>query len=272
MNASSLVVSNIGFSAGRASLLRQVSASFEAGRVTAILGPNGAGKSTFMSLISGQSKPSAGQVRMNCMNIASVPMTELAKVRSFVPQDSQVAFDFSVREIVELGRYPHRAKPGKQEAQIVPKALSVVNVLHLADRVYNTLSGGERARVQVARALAQIWEPSATGHARWLMLDEPTAALDLAHQHQVMSELRGWAVTEGVGIVTVLHDVNLALRYADDVLLLRGGESHGFGSARSVLTAETVSDLWQVDCQSVPSSDGVPQYIFSAQSTALVSA
>ena len=145
---------------------------------------------------------------------------------------------------------------------IAAQALEATGVAHLALRNINTLSGGERARVHLARALAQLWEPRPDGAARWLLLDEPTAALDLSHQHQSIALLREWAQQQGVGVVAVLHDLNLALRYAHDALLL-DGSACGYGAVADTLTAETIARVWQVECTATRAPDGVAQYLFA---------
>ena len=177
-----------------------------------------------------------------------------------------MAFDFTAQEVVELGRYPHRHQPGVDEAQIPSQAMALTGVDHLAQRSINTLSGGERARAHLARALAQIWQAPADGAARWLLLDEPTAALDLAHQHHAMRLLRQWAAEQGVGVVAVIHDLNLALRYADDVLVLGGAAGVHYGAVRDVLQPALVQQVWGMQCDPVHSSDGALQYIFVADS------
>ena len=177
-----------------------------------------------------------------------------------------MAFDFTAQEVVELGRYPHRNQPGAEEAQIPGEAMALTGVDHLAQRSINTLSGGERARAHLARALAQIWQAPADGAARWLLLDEPTAALDLAHQHHAMRLLRDWASQRGVGVVAVLHDLNLALRYADDVLVLGGAAGVSWGATQEVLQPELIQRVWDMQCDPVRSSDGALQYLFVAGS------
>ena len=132
----------------------------------------------------------------------------------------------------------------------------------LAQRVLNTLSGGERARAQLARVLAQIWEP-VPGHSRWLLLDEPTAALDMHHQHAVLRLARRWAHEHGVGVVAVLHDLNLALRYADQVLLLQNGRVQANGPPAHVLSEATVRRIWQVDVHPVRDADGNLQLLMA---------
>ena len=242
--------------------LATVDVALQPGRFTAILGPNGAGKSTLLSLLSGQRTPQSGQVCLSGRALCEYSAAQLALVRAVMPQENAVAFDFSVQEVVEWGRFVHRSAPSPHEDAIALQALQATGVAHLALRNINTLSGGERARVHLARALAQLWEPRPDGAARWLLLDEPTAALDLSHQHQSMALLRQWAQQQGVGVVAVLHDLNLALRYAHDVLLL-DGSACGYGAVAEVLTAETITRIWQVDCTAVRAPDGVAQYLFA---------
>ncbi|MDW5441928.1 ATP-binding cassette domain-containing protein [Polaromonas sp. SM01] len=305
-------------------LLQAASAQFSAGQVTAILGPNGAGKSTLMAVLSGQRQPSSGEVCLAGKKLAAHAPGELARVRACVAQETQVAFEFSVREVVELGRYPHRRQPSRHEAAIVLQAMQATQVDHLAERAINTLSGGEKARAHLARALAQVWEPVAEGggpvfppgrpkekhtpsggrelhavsergglifppgrpkkkhtpsggrelHAvserggqlsRWLLLDEPTAALDLQHQHRMLQLARDWACQQGVGVVAVLHDLNLALRYSDRCVVLQGGQVVASGITPEVLSAACIEKVWGVYAQAVPNhggSDHRLQYVF----------
>lgn len=254
---------NLSYAVGSQVLLGPVSATFAGGQVTAIVGPNGAGKSTLLNLLSGQCHPGTGRVFFNGQRISDIAPTVLARVRAVLPQQTEVAFDYSVRDVVELGRFPHRHAPSPDEAGIVDAALALCDVTHLQGRVLNTLSGGERARAQLARALAQIWEPMLRGGPRWLLLDEPTAALDLAHQHAVMQITRRWAKEQGVGVIAVLHDLNLALRYADSALLLAGGELVAHGPVKEVLQTQQVAQVYGVACQQVSAEDGVEQLLIS---------
>ena len=260
---------NLGVGVAKGPRLATVDVQIAAGRFTAILGPNGAGKSTLMSMLVGERVPQCGQVLLDGHPLASHGMASLAQRRSVMPQDCSVAFDFTAQEVVELGRYPHRNQPAANEAQIMAEAMALTGVDHLAQRSINTLSGGERARTHLARALAQIWLSPVDGSARWLLLDEPTAALDLAHQHHAMRLLRQWAREQGAGVVAVIHDLNLALRYADDVLVLGGEAGVHHGPVLDVLQPELVRQVWGVQCDPVRSSDGVLLYVFVAD-TALV--
>ena len=244
--------------------LANVQVKIPAGRFTAILGPNGAGKSTLMSMLVGERPPQCGQVLLDGVELNRHAPQTLAMRRAVMPQDCSVAFDFTAQEVVELGRYPHRQHAGAQEPQIVRSAMELTGVDHLAQRSINTLSGGERARAHLSRALAQIWQAPEDGSARWLLLDEPTAALDLAHQHHAMRLLRQWAAEQGVGVVAVIHDLNLALRYADDVLVLGGDAGVHHGAVLDVLQPALVRQVWGMQCDPVRSSDGALQYIFVA--------
>ena len=281
----------IGVSAvvGEKTLLHPVTCIFKSGEVTAILGPNGAGKSTLMSILTGQRQPDAGQVHFQGQDLKDCAPAELAKARAFVAQETQVAFDFTVREVVELGRYPHRRQPSPQESSIAGLAMQSTQVADFADRTLNTLSGGEKGRTHLARALAQVWEGTAQPHAapgrprqvkhpsglesyppasesggtvsRWLLLDEPTAALDLHHQHRMLQLARAWAQTQGVGVVAVLHDLNLALRYSDQAVVLAGGQLLAHGNTANVLTPERISSVWGVAAHPI-SRAGLLQYVF----------
>lgn len=246
---------------GGLQLLQPTTLDIAAGQVTAILGPNGAGKSTLLSLLSGQRRPFSGVVRFNGQRMQEVATGELARVRGLLHQDSSVAFDYTVRELVELGRYPHRLHPSADEPGIVQAAMRASGVAHLQHRVVTALSGGERARAQLARVLAQLWEPVAPGAPRCLLMDEPTAALDMAHQHQVLGLAHDWARGHAVGVVLVLHDLNLALRYAHRVLLLQKGRLCHQGTPREVLTPEVVAQVWGVQAHAVAHADGTQQLL-----------
>lgn len=243
-------------------VLAKVHADLPVGQVTAILGPNGAGKSTLLHSLVGLHPLRAGAVHWGGQPLGDWPAGQRARHWALMAQDTQVAFAFTAREVVELGRYPHRQQPAADEAGIVEAAMALTGVAHLAAREVATLSGGERARVHLARALAQVWHPQPGGAARWLLLDEPTAALDVQHQHQVMALLRARAEEQGMGVVAVLHDVNLALRYAHQVLLVPGGGAPAMlGTTTQVLTPERIAHVWGVPGEMVCTRDGVLQFL-----------
>jgi iron complex transport system ATP-binding protein len=206
--------------AGRA-LLDGVELAVRPGEVLALLGPNGAGKSTLLRCLCGELAPDAGQVRINGRPVAAWGARDLARRRAVLPQHSALGFPFTVLEVVLMGRIPHGG-PGPGDEGRALAALEAAEVAHLTGRTYTTLSGGERQRVHLARVLVQLWDALPDAEPRWLMLDEPTASLDLAHQHATLALARRWA-GEGVGVLVVLHDLNLAAQYADRVAVLQAG-------------------------------------------------
>lgn len=261
--APGLVAQGVGVRVGASLLLQDVDLALAPGEVGAVLGPNGAGKSTLLSVLAGLRTPSTGQVWLGGVPLAGQDLSALARYRAVMSQDTAVAFDFTAREVVELGRYPHRLRPSRHEAGIVSAALALTDVQHLAERPVAGLSGGERARVQLARVLAQIWEWLPGEPARWVLLDEPTAALDLRHQHETLSVVREWARLQGVGVLTVLHDPNLALRYADRVWVLERGRLRASGLPQAVLSPELLHAVWGVRAQPVHDADGCPQLLIA---------
>lgn len=259
-----LVAHRTGVRVGESTLLQGVDLLLRPGEVGAILGPNGAGKSTLLSVLAGLRAPDTGAVWLNGQPLLVDELHRVAPHRAVLPQDTAVAFDFTVQEVVALGRYPHRLRPSRQEAEIVQAAMAATGVGALAHRPVGSLSGGERARAQLARVMAQIWEAPADDAPRWLLLDEPTAALDLRHQHATLSTVRRWAREQGVGVLAVLHDLNLALRYTDQVWVLDRGRLQVSGPPEEALTPPLVQRVWQVQATPVRSADGVNQLLIAA--------
>jgi iron complex transport system ATP-binding protein len=242
-------------SGGRA-LLEDVSIRVEPREVHAVLGANGAGKSTLVRVLSGGLAPAAGEVRLAGTPLAHWRPRERARLRALLPQESQLCFAFTAIEVVLLGRYPHHdGRPGARDERIAAEALARVDALHLAARVFPSLSGGERARVQLARALAQVWEPW-KAHPRCLLLDEPIASLDIVHQHLTLDLVRTLAACEGFAVLVVLHDLNLALQYADRVTLLRAGRVHSQGRPAEAVTRESLRECFGLDALLVQPAPG----------------
>jgi iron complex transport system ATP-binding protein len=210
--------------------------------VFGVLGPNGAGKSTLLAALSGELMPSAGQVLLQGRALGDWPDVERARCLAVLPQSSTLSFAFRVADVVAMGRLPHRT--GRDaDAAIVAAALAVADAQHLAARNYLKLSGGERQRVHLARVLAQLWPG---GPGRVLLLDEPTSMLDPAHQHSILQAVRGFAAQGGTALV-ILHDLNLAARYCDRLMLLKNGCSHAEGSVDEVLRAEPLQAVFGLD-------------------------
>jgi len=234
------------FRVGQRALIDRVSARFEAGKLHLILGPNGAGKSTLIRLLARLLRPSEGNVVYDGHDAASWPERELARRRAILSQAIEVAFSIPVRELVLMGRYPHfGARPGAEDLAICDEVMRFFDVTEMADRSYGTLSGGECQRVQFARVLAQIWRPM-EGATRHLFLDEPLTFLDVRHQIDFMEKVREFAAQQDVVVVGVVHDLNLAVQFADRLLLLDGGRVLADGRASEVLTGENLRAAFDV--------------------------
>ncbi|MEM9997563.1 MAG: heme ABC transporter ATP-binding protein [Bacteroidota bacterium] len=239
-----LALDTVRYTVGKATLVESVSLAVAPGEVVAVVGANGAGKTTLLRLASGDLAPSAGTVRLDGRTLRSYPPDGLARQRAVLPQSTALTFGFTAREVVLLGRTPHAAGQA-QDDHIADQALHLAGVTHLAERSYPTLSGGEQQRVHFARALAQLWENPSSG-ARYLLLDEPTASLDPAHQHAVLGVAQRCAEA-GVGVLAVLHNLNLAAFYADRIAVLRRGHLVALGPPQAVLTPETIRHAFGLD-------------------------
>lgn len=254
----SLRAENVSYGIGGRSLLDQVSLTIEPGRVHAVLGPNGAGKSTLLKLLSGEQRSTQGRVLLEDRLLQDWSALDRARRRAVLPQSENLSFDFTVRQVVHLGRLPCILQTPARESEIIGAALQATGVEHLAERLYPTLSGGERMRVQMARVLAQIWE--APAHPRYLLLDEPTASLDLAHQHSCLQIARQFAA-EGTGVLLILHDPNLAIGYADEVTLLCCGQIVAQGAPEQVLTQQNLERVYGVKIEILTSANTQKPFI-----------
>ena len=217
--------------------LRAVSAMVEPGRITAICGPNGAGKSTLLSALAGLLAPDSGTVSLDGESLAALHPRERAKRIGYLPQDGEVAWDVAVKSLVALGRLPHRDPQSDRGEKAIARAMAALDLEAFADRPVTKLSGGEKARVLLARVLA--------GEPDWILADEPLAALDLAHQLTLLRHLKAEA-DGGTGVVIVLHDLALAMNHADRVLVLDAGRLVADGPPGDALSADTIRQVWQV--------------------------
>ncbi|MEM7401335.1 MAG: heme ABC transporter ATP-binding protein [Pseudomonadota bacterium] len=246
---------NVSYQVGAAKLLTDVSVEISVGEVCAILGPNGAGKSTLIRALSGEMNPSQGSVSINKQEMKYWNQKELAMHRAVVTQFNQVGFPFTVAEIVSMGLLPYKLSNTKSNStRIIEDVMQRLDVLHLAERLYGTLSGGEQQRVAVARALVQVAGADAE-KARYLLLDEPTASLDLKHQHDLLKMLKSLS-KENYAIVIIVHDINLALQYADSGILLEQGCVKKSGPISEVLTCENINNVFGVNGELIELSSG----------------
>lgn len=230
---------------GARKLLEDVSLTVDAGEFVVVIGENGAGKSTLLKMASGDPMPSraqvAGSVSVAGRSLRHWTLGERARLRAVLSQRPELAFAFTAREVVMFGRYPVSTRwRDPRDREIVDETLALADALHLADREVTTLSGGEQARVHLAAAFAQLWEADYP-HPRFLLLDEPTAALDLAHQHALLATARSFAAQRNMGVLAILHDLNLAASYADGVVVLQGGRVLARGTPSAVLQPETIA-------------------------------
>lgn len=232
-----------------------------AGRLTAVIGPNGSGKSTLLRLMLGTLTPTSGTAALDGRPLADWPRRELARRVGVVPQGEEIAFPLTVRELVAMGRYPHLGLLGGErvvDRAAIDEAMARCHVAHFADRAFTTLSGGERQRARIARALAQ--RPDA------LVLDEPTAALDVRHEMTIFDLIRELADRDAATILLVTHNLNLAARYADRLLLLEEGRAAASGEPRDVLRPGVVERVyrWPVTVAAHPgpgADTGSPQIV-----------
>ena len=217
-------------------ILADVTIDIRPGELLALVGPNGAGKSTLLSVLSGDVRPTNGAVEIGGRDIRTIRHLELARLRSVLTQENQVSFPFTVAEVVEMGRSPWaRTGSRNDDERAIAEAIEATDVSHLVTRRFTSLSGGEKARVSLARVLAQ-GTPT-------VFLDEPTAALDLRHQEDVMSTAAALA-RAGRAVVVVVHDLSLAAAYADRVALVASGRLEAVGTPAEVFTAERVERVY----------------------------
>jgi iron complex transport system ATP-binding protein len=253
----------VGVRVGTATLLAEVSVAVRPGEIVAVAGPNGAGKSTLLAVLAGDRRPQAGTVSLGGRALGSWSRSELALRRAVMGTSREVAFDYTVEEVALLGRLPrHGGDPGPADRAIVRSLLDAADCGPLADRPFATLSTGERQRVQLARAIAQVVDDGAHRAAgvaaapdvsteRYLLLDEPTSSLDPAHQHVAMRMLREQA-RAGRGVLVVLHDLNLAAAYADRLVLMARGQVAAAGTVAEVLRVETLAPVFGVSMLVIP--------------------
>lgn len=226
------------------SVLNRISLQIRQGELLGILGANGSGKSTLLRSMIGLMRYNQGEIYIKSKEITRYKPKELAKVIGYVPQDTSLDFDFSVRDVVMMGRHAHLSRFSAETAldqEVVNQAMQAAGVSHLAERSIAELSGGQRQLVFIAKALAQ--EPEL------LVLDEPISALDIKHQLHVLELLRSITLDRGTASVAALHDLNLAARYCDRIALLSGGQMVAVGKPDQVLTKDSIQSVYGVHAE-----------------------
>jgi iron complex transport system ATP-binding protein len=225
-----ITLENISVEIGSTNILNGISGSLQRRRVAALIGPNGAGKTTLLRTVLGLQPHHSGSITLDGVSASTLSTNERARRLAYLPQSGAPHWNISARELVGLGRLPWR---GTAQDDAVTAALTATDTLQFADRLINTLSGGERARVMLARVLA--------GESEWIFADEPLANLDPRHQRDVMLRLKATAHDEGKGVVVVVHELSAAADIADDVIVLKGGCV--IGTAFDAATLEAAFDL-----------------------------
>lgn len=240
MNA--IDVKNLEFGYKENPVIKNISFNIKSGSFVSIIGPNGSGKSTLLKTINSIYKANRGTISLYGKDISSYKKRELAKTIALVPQDTNIEYDFTVEDIVMMGRHPYKKRFETEletDHKIVNEALELTNTLVLKDRAINQISGGERQRAIIARALAQ--KPAV------ILLDEPTSNLDINHQMDILNLLKKLNKESGLTVVLVIHDINLACRYSDEIILLHKGEILGIGTPEEVITVENVEDAYNMN-------------------------
>lgn len=223
-------------------LLDDVTIDLEPGTFSVIIGPNGAGKSTLMKVLSGEMRADGGSVSCNNVDVTLFTPMQLARIRAVLPQSTVLSFPFTVLEIVRMGAVAQGSIRPEQQAR---QALAKVGLSGFEGRSYNMLSGGEQQRVQFARALAQVPQAVENCEPRALLLDEPTSSLDLGHQISVLETARDFARCGGT-VLAVLHDLNLAAEFADQLIVMHGGRVTACGPARDTVNDATIAQVYGI--------------------------
>jgi iron complex transport system ATP-binding protein len=227
---------------GERAVLRDVSISLRRGTIVGLLGPNGCGKTTLLRLVSGMLTPQGGEILLGGEPLTSLSRREIARRVAVVPQETHATFDFTALDIVLMGRYPHLGPfelEGPADLEIAHRALDATGTAHLEERPFGSLSGGEKQRVVIAGALAQA--------AEIMLLDEPTASLDLAYQLEVAALLRSLNQTHGTTMAVSTHDLNMAAALCDEVVLLRDGEVLAHGPTADTITIPNIRTTYGVN-------------------------
>ena len=227
-------------------ILKNISIEVKEKEILSIIGPNGAGKSTLLKSLAGDINPTNGNIFYDEININQIDIQERAFTRSVMSQLQPIAFDFSVKEIVEMGWIDRgESKYADQFDDAVQEVILKCGVKDLIDRNFNTLSGGEQRRIHFARTLLQLWRPSNSSDPKYLFLDEPTANLDLTYEIKLLNIVKDVA-QEGAGVILVLHDLNLAAKFSDKVAILKGGLLIDIGLPKDILKSTLLSDIYEI--------------------------
>ncbi len=249
-----LEAKSVSMTVGGARLVDSIDLSIRAGETVAIAGPNGAGKSTLLRILSGDHRATQGEVHLKGRDLRGYASQDLARHRAMLSQHVNVTFPFTVEEIVQMGAGDRGAAAVRP---LVEDALNEVGLTHFRHRQLPTLSGGEQQRAHFARVLVQLALGEAEHGPGLLLLDEPTSSLDLRHQIDLIETARRRA-KNGTAVVAILHDLNLAVRFADRIVLLHNGKRVADGPCREIITREAIRDIFEVDAAILHAENGAP--------------
>jgi len=239
-----LRVSNIAVSIGKVPILSDVSLTVSPGDFAVVIGPNGAGKSTLVKAISGELRPSSGEIHINELPVCGTSPARMAMHRAVLPQASTLSFPFTVYEVIRLGMLGGMSGVAREQTDwLILEALARVDLAGFEGRYFQELSGGEKQRVHLARALCQVWTPVYQGVSRFLILDEPTSSLDIRHQLAILALAKDYTRAGG-GAVAVLHDLNVAAMFADRIVVLDRGRVCADGPPGEILTNALVETVF----------------------------
>lgn len=252
----------LSFHYGSRAIIDSVSFKFAANTIYGIIGPNGVGKSTLLQMIAGIRKPGSGSVLLEQSNIEQIPRRQLAQRIAVLQQGGLPSLGFTVKEVVAMGRYPYQNWLGSERAytaNLLDEAIALTGLTHLADRKLDQLSGGERQRAALAKVFVQ--QPDI------ILLDEPTTYLDIGYQQMIMELVKEWQRKQQLLVIAVMHDLNVAALYCDQLIALQGGAILASGTAEQVMSYEHVANLYNVDTLIIkhPQHSDVPQLLLSLQ-------
>jgi len=256
---------DITYRAGDKTILRNASVAVKPGRFTAIVGPNGAGKSSLLKVLSHEQRAHSGKVMLNGKSIRKYKPKELSRVRSVLAQHSNLQFAFTVSEVIALSRQSHSTSRD-ENAKLIEEVMEATGTLSLAERNYLTLSGGEKQRVQLARVLAQVWDE--TLFPRYVLLDEPTSSMDIAQQQSMFSTVKK-ICSRNIGVLAIVHDLNVAAQFADYIYMMNKGQVVGSGTVAEVFTKQNIEhtfcckvNVYHDPCNNcpfiIPEAEGMP--------------
>lgn len=254
----SLRTINLGVSRGKTRIVSDVSLSIEPGRVLGLLGANGAGKSTLLAALAGELSADRGHIELDDKPLNDLPLRHQARQRAVLPQKPSLSFDLGVYDVVAMGAYPFPELDPVEVDDLIKASLALAGIPHLAHRRYPDLSGGEQQRVQFARVLTQCQASQTPNIARYLLLDEPISSLDPKHQIELLRTTARLAHTQGLGVLVIVHDINLAARWCDQLVLLAQGTLIADGAPEDVLTRDNLRTVYDIEADILPhpTSDG----------------